>query len=329
MRKESKPDGTAKKCVASIYACHRLSSRPKGLTAEQHDNSIESQILRCHEIAVRLGASVLDAQIYTDLLVSGPKTERSRRSGFDKLHAAIEAGGIALLVVDGVSRLSRDFAEVVKFGALMASHGVRMITTDGLDNTTLALPLQFSLIGEMARIHLYECAQRVKYGHRTALERGWMVTRPPFGYRAQKSVDSKGCYESTYWSIQPDEADVIRLIYQWRQQGQSCAQIANALNGAGIAPGRWKNTTKPRKCLPVAVNRILANPIYAGQFVYRVRTAGLDQPAEAGLGVAEATSYPRPQLSIVSKSLWAMCNERQENRAGCGTGTAEHLKSKE
>ena len=113
-----------------------------------------------------------------------------------------------------------------------------------------------------------------------------MVSRPPFGYRAERKIDSSGASVGTFWSIEPTEAEIVRQIFDLHTLGQSCAQIAmflNRLSGAcHVRSTGWSSA---------AIRRLIANPIYRGHLVYGAHSG--DQPV----------TYARPQLAIVTEGV--------------------------
>ena len=302
--------------LAAIYARYS--------TADQKETSIDDQIRRCREIADRHGATVPDGFIFKDAAVSGSDKGRIKRIGFDQLIAGIEAGEFSLLVVDELSRLARDVYELAKFDKLIHKHRVRVITADGLDSTSPTWTLQLSIIGAMAQFSLKETTHRVKRGMEGQLERGFMIAAPPFGYRATQETDATGKSIGTHWVIQPEEAKVVRQIFAWRVQGKSYSKIAKALNEQGVCPGTHKRTREQTTPHPMwlqqAVYRIVANPIYKGQFVYRASATYRSRRAEAGLDDEGSITYPRPNLAIVTDDVWTACNDGKVSRSGYGGG---------
>lgn len=305
--------GDADRGIAAIYARYS--------TADQKDSSIEDQVRRCREIAARHGAIVPDSLVFMDAAVSGSEKGRLKRIGFDELLAAIESGGFFLLVVDELSRLARDVLELAKFDKLIARKRLRVVTADGLDSTSPTWTLQLSIIGAMAQFSLKETKHRVIRGMQGQLERGWMIAAPPYGYRAVQELDATGKALGTSWCIQPEEAEIVREIFKLRSHGQAYGQIAKSLNAKCIAPSsRQRQRTQNQMWLMPAIYRLISNPIFKGIFIYHASPTYLSQQAETGLEAEAPTVYPRPQLALVSESLWAICNAGKISRTGYGGG---------
>jgi site-specific DNA recombinase len=291
-------------------------------TSDQKETSLEDQLRRCREVAARYGATIPDDLTFSDAAISGSEKGRSKRAGFDKLIAAIEADEIDLLVVDELCRLARDVYELAKFDRLTKQKRVRVITADGLDSESPSWSLQIAVMGAMAQQALKETKHRVRRGMEGQLERGWMIACPPFGYRAIQEVGANGKPAGTRWEIVEAEAATVRQIFESRAHGQSYLKIAKTLNAQGIVPGARKRKRQQKPTwMPACINRILSNPIYKGQFIYHGSTTYLARQAEAGLEPEDPVIYPRPQLRIVADEMWAICNDGRVSRSGYGGGS--------
>ena len=211
--------------------------------------------------------------------------------------------------------------ELAKFDKLITRKRVRVITAEGLDSTSPIWSLQSALVGAMAQHSLKETTHRVKRGMQGQLERGFMIAFPPYGYLGIQEIGDNGKSEGTRWDIVEAEATAVRQIFDSRERGQSFLMIAKALNGQGIPPGaRKRKRGETPMWMPASVNRILANTIYKGQFVYRASATYVNRRAESGLEPEEPIIYPRAHLRMVTDEQWAICNEGRVSRTGYGGG---------
>lgn len=118
---------------------------------------------------------------------------------------------------------------------------------------------EFSLF--MARREYKTIKRRLQAGRLASVREGkYMGTRPPFGYRRIKLQGEKG------WSLEiiPDQADIVRMIYQLYLHGENgqsfgCDKIADRINAMGI------RTWGGREWSRSSVRNILSNPIYVGK----------------------------------------------------------------
>lgn len=98
--------------------------------------------------------------------------------------------------------------------------------------------------------------ERSKRGKRERAQQGrWTTGEAPFGYRnPPKGDDKRGTLQ-----VVPEQAEVVRRIFQAVASGQTVNSLWVRLNREGVrtpsGKGRWGNTT---------LRRMLDNPVYAG-----------------------------------------------------------------
>lgn len=116
---------------------------------------------------------------------------------------------------------------------------------------------EFSLF--MSRREYKTINRRMQAGRLAAIKEGnYIAARRPYGYN-KVEINSK----THTLEIVPEEADIIKLIYQSYLSGKGARAIANQLNNAGIKPQKseyWE---------PPAIKKILANPLYCGKVQWK------------------------------------------------------------
>lgn len=116
---------------------------------------------------------------------------------------------------------------------------------------------EFSLF--MSRREYKTINRRMQAGRLAAIKEGnYIASRRPYGYK-KVELDSK----THTLEIIPEEAEVIKTIYELYLCGKGTRAIANHLNNAGV---------KPQKCEywePPAIKKILSNPLYYGKIQWK------------------------------------------------------------
>lgn len=124
----------------------------------------------------------------------------------------------------------------------------------------------------------------------------------PYGYK--KSDENKNLLV-----IDPYAADVVQDIFSWKLDGMSQDTISKRLNEMGVlSPMEYKKTqglaystafkvAKQAKWTPVAVRRILTNPVYTGTLVQ---------------GVSTHPNYKLKTQIIKDKSEWCIVENAHE-----------------
>src|SRR5687768_16732465 len=105
----------------------RIAAYARYSSDAQREASLEDQLRNCRTYAQRHGWP--EPSVYTDAAVSGARLDRP---GYRMLLA--EAGRFDVILVDDLSRLSRDSVESAKAVKRLTFAGVRLIgVSDGVD----------------------------------------------------------------------------------------------------------------------------------------------------------------------------------------------------
>lgn len=298
--------------TAAIYARYS--------TDEQRETSIEDQVRRCRETAAREGFTVENAFVFSDSAVSGTAKGRAKRLGYQRLLDAIQNGLVDVVIVDDVSRVARNMLEGATLMEIAEQKGLRIITCDGIDSKQRDWTLLWSFKLITAVQEVKGTADKVVRGMVGQLERGYQIAQPAFGYVGVREGSPSGRDGGTKWELEPEEAAVVRRMYQMRFEGSSIAGIARRLNEEGVLPPNHHRCKGNAYWRPASVHRLLANTVYKGTFVWN-GSAFTRAKARAKKAAVKTISYERPALRLVSDEVWAACNpsfgkERQNVRGG-------------
>lgn len=109
-------------------------------TDKQKDSNIDQQYANCKRFDERAGWTI--TQRYEDRAISGTKGEEGR-PGYKQMIADLKAKAFDVLLIDDMSRLSRDTEEANKTRKRFLFHRARLIAvTDGIDTNQKAHKLQ-------------------------------------------------------------------------------------------------------------------------------------------------------------------------------------------
>ena len=273
---------------------------------EQKPTSIDDQVRRCLETAAAQGISVEEKFIFSDSAVSGTAKGRNKRPGYERLLDAIREQQVDVLIIDELSRVSRNTLDGALLMDLLESTGVRIITGDGIDSDRREWKMLWGLKMISAVQEVESTADRVTRGMIGQLERGYQIAQPPIGYVGVK-VFSENRELGTLWDLDKEKADIVKQMFQWRFEGMSAGGIAKRLNEEGVLPPAHKRCKGPAYWRPASVHRVLANPVYKGIFVWN-GSAFTQAKARKKRKKVTTISYERPNLRIVSDEVWTACN---------------------
>jgi site-specific DNA recombinase len=174
--------------------------------------------------------------------------------------------------------------------------------------------LHIGLKGTMNALFLKELAEKTRRGLRGRIELGKAGGGVSFGYRIVRRLEN-GAVSTGEREIVPDEAAIVRRIFNDYRTGASPKQIAKALNAEGVRGPRgslWSPSTihgNPERGIG-----ILHNELYVGRLVWN-RQRFLKDP-DTGKRVArvnppsEWITKDVPELRIIDDELWQAVQTR-------------------
>lgn len=276
-------------------------------TDMQSSASLDDQLRNVRTWCARNGHA--EPVCYTDAAISGTRDDRP---GYRRLRADISAGRYDLLVVDDLSRLTRDSAELGQFIKRLRFAGVRLVgVSDGVDTARRGHKIEVGLRGLMSELYVDDLAEKTHRGLTGRALAGKSAGGLPYGYRITATGER---------AIHPEQAEIVRRIYRMTADGHSPRSIAAALNRDGIPSPRgraWYVSAiygDQRRGIG-----ILGNPIYAGQQVWN-RSRWSKHP-ETSLRTrterpeSEWIITQHPDLAIIDSDTWATVRDVLAGRA--------------
>ena len=208
----------------------------------QHPASIDDQLLACRRYAAQQGWQVLGAHEYVDEALSGVGVEH--RPAYRRLLAALGSPPpFEVLLVDDLSRLSRDAAEILRLVRLLQGLGVKLISVaDGIETGHKLSKLVVSMKAVINELYLDDLRDRTLRGLHGRFARGLHTGGRIYGYRSVPMVDPSGRTDAMgqplvlgmALAVEPVEARTVRHIFEWFAGGVSLRAIAHRLNAEQI-----------------------------------------------------------------------------------------------
>jgi site-specific DNA recombinase len=244
----------------------------------QHPASIDDQRLACQRYTDQHGWALIAEHQYADEALSGMGVEH--RPAYRRLLDAIAhpVRPFDVLLVDDLSRLSRDAAEILRLVRSLQSAGIRLISVaDGIETGHKLSKLAVSMKAVMNELYLDDLRDRTLRGLRGRFARGMHTGGRTYGFRSVPVYDPTGRVTAdgqplalgTGLQIDPAEARIVEQIFTWFASGVSLRGIAHRLNEDMIpfpaAPTR--RGARRKGWASSAVRVILLNEKYTGRFV--------------------------------------------------------------
>lgn len=270
----------------------------------QREASIRDQLRNIEAYCTRIGWPM--PALYQDQAISG---SRNDRPGYQAMLSAADLGAFDVLMVDDISRLSRDHIECAQTIRKLKFGGVRIIgVSDGTDTARDGYKLETGLRGLMSEFYLDDLAKKTHRGLMGQALDGYSAGGLPYGYHS--TFDGQGHKREIF----EDQARWVRYIFERYADGVSPRQIADELNRQHVKSprgGTWAHSAIYPDAKGVGM---LGNPIYNGRQVWN-RTAWVKDP---GTGRRRRTMRPMaewvivesPELKIIDDVTWKACETR-------------------
>ena len=236
---------------AVIYA--RYSS------SRQREESIERQIEICNDYAVAHNMLVIGS--YVDRKKTG-KTDT--RPDFQRMIYESSKHLFDVVLVWRYDRFARNLDDHGAYERLLHQNSVDLISaTEEIPEGSHSAIIKAVILGGNESYSV-ELAAKVSDGmHRAAMQGQTSGGPRVFGYRV---VDK-------HYVLDEGEAQVIRQIFTWYDQGKSMTEIVNQLNAQGAVNAAGK------PFIISVMRRILTNQMYIGIRLYKGEDIGIRVPA--------------------------------------------------
>lgn len=266
-------------------------------TEQQNEDSIRDQFRATERTATAAGLTVVDR--FEDAGISGGTTERP---GYQSLLAAARRGEFEIIVAEDISRLWRNRAEYGTRSAEFEDLGIHLLTCVGDDTRRDGWGLVLGIKQAIAEQYRREISYRTRRGLEGLALDGKSTGGRTFGFRSDGTIE-------------PEQAKIVRLIFESATAGATLRYIAGLLNQSGTrAPrgGRWS---------PSTVSAILANERYAGAVRWGAtesRGGAADSRHKRRVSRPGGPLVEMEGPAIVRGDVFAQVRERQrKNRLQC------------
>lgn len=248
---------------------------------------------------------------YVDEGISGISIKN--REQFHSMVTDAKQGKFDLVLTKEISRFARNTVDSLIYTQELLQSGVGVFfESDNINTLEPDSEFRLTIMASIAQEEVRKLSERVKFGHKKSIESGHVLgNNRIFGYN----------YDGCKLKINPNEADMIKLIFELYVQGNSFRTITRILHEKG-----YKN----RNGKPIHHNTligIIQNPKYKGYFCggkvkivdYRTKKQHF-VPEQDWIMWKDNDGEIVP--SIVSEELWekanSIYNERKANSSVVG-----------
>lgn len=168
----------------------------------------------------------LMAGIFADEGITGTSTKK--RPEFMKMIRRCRKGQIDLILTKSISRFARNTVDCLRYIRELKELGVAVIFEKENINTLEAdSEIIITMMGAFAQFESESISQNIRWGQQQAMKEGRVNFKYKQTYAYERGEDGKP-------KVIPEQAQVVRRIFDAYLSGMSCNAIKDMLEGEGI-----------------------------------------------------------------------------------------------
>lgn len=231
--------------------------------------------------------------IFYDEGITG--TKKDGRNGLLSLIKKCEHGLIDIVITKSISRFSRNTTDCLELVRKLLKLNVRVIFEKEKINTgEMESELMLSIFSSLAEDESVSISENNKWSiQKSFLDGSYVITYPPYGY---KNVDKK-------MVIVPEQAEVVKSIFEYTLAGNSTHTIARILNEQGILSkrnGKWVSGS---------IIGIIRNEKYTGDVLYQKTYTDSQFKRHINNGIVNQYLYTNHHEAIISHEVFDKANK--------------------
>ena len=244
--------------------------------------------------------------IYADEGITGTSVEK--REDFQRMIKDCRKGKIDRILVKSISRFARNTKDCLAAVRELKELGVSVqFEEQGIDTSKVSSEMVTAIMASLAQKQSESISGNVKWGVQKRMEDGtYVASSAPYGYRLV----------NLRLEIQPEEAEIVRWIFQQYLAGANVNEITKELNA--------RSAGNNRKWYKAAVTYILSNERYIGDCLWQKCYMTSTIPARQVINRGEKTQYyaEGKHPAIIDKdTFYAAQRLRKQRRTTNGSAT--------
>ena len=190
------------------------------------------------------------AGVYADSFISGTSTKK--RTEFQRMIADCEAGKIDILLAKSISRFARNTVDLLETVRHLKAIGVEVrFEKERINSLSEDGEIMLTLLASFSQEESRSISDNVKWGIRKRFEKGIPNSFCIYGYR----------WNGEKFVVVPEEAEIVRLIYDNFLHGISAEQTEKQLAEMGVKSYTGQHFSN------MSIRAILKNEKYTGNML--------------------------------------------------------------
>ncbi|MGO1267564.1 MAG: recombinase family protein [Microbacterium gubbeenense] len=252
-------------------------------------------------------AESLGARIVKEFVDAGESARKADRPALQEMIDYVKTHRISYCIVHKVDRLARNRADDVTIHLALREAGVMLVSaTENIDETPSGMLLH-GIMSSIAEFYSRNLATEVTKGLVQKASTGGTPTKAPIGYLNVRKRDEVGRELRTI-EIDPDRAPLVTWAFRAYATGDwSITRLRDELRARGLVS--LPTPKRPSKPLGSgSLHRMLSNPYYKGDVVYRgVTYNGAHEP------IIPPEVWYQVQTVMRAHSSAAECTQRHDH----------------
>ena len=220
-------------------------------------------------------------KVYED---AGISAKNDKRPAYQELMNDVKSHKINVIVAFKLDRLTRSVYDIEKLMNIVNEENCDIdCLADESNTTTSNGRMIMRIMTSVSQNEIEKCSERTKLGLVGAIKNGHIPSHTPLGYqRKNKKI-----------IIDTLTMDIVIKIFDLYLEGNSHQKIANILNKEKVLNKYWYDTY---------ISKILANPIYKGDYVIKKNTK-------------KEQYFENVVDALVTKEKWELCQSQKTRNA--------------
>ena len=219
--------------------------------SDEQKGSFDSQV-ETYTRMIEANSQWQFAGIYADEGVTGTSAEK--RPQFMKMIRDCDDGKVDLIITKSISRFARNIVECLTYVRHLNGIGVNIVfESSRIDTRQKYSEMLLTVLAAFAQEESRSISENTIWGIRKRFEEGVAKWTHLYGYEKKGDIE---------YIIVPEQAEIVRKIFNMYEQGMSLMEIRRQLESEGIP-----NANGRQEWSQVAVNSILMNERYAGDIM--------------------------------------------------------------
>ncbi len=239
---------------------------------------------------------------YADEGISGATAEK--RPDFMKMMKHCKRGKIDLIITKSISRFARNTLDTIKYVRELKAIGVGVLfEKEGINTLQESSELFLTIMSSLAQEELISLSSNVKIGIRMRMKNGQVNYQYRHFYGYKKGADGMP-------EIIPEQAEVVKRIYQNYLKGHSYKKIAEDLNAEEVPHSSGKQWNKNM------ISGLLENEKYCGDVILQ-KTFVVDpisKKSRKNNGELPKYHIKNNHDAIVDREIWNKVREELARR---------------